>query len=154
LLRVGVTAPVSGTVVGLTVHSSDAVVRAGETILEIVPDQDKLFVEVQVQPLDVDNVTLGQTSQIRLSGLKQRKTPLLNGEVSYISPDTVEDTRSGLSFYQARIAVPTDEIARLGEIALTPGMPAEAMIETGSRTALTYLLQPIQDSMRRAWRED
>ena len=154
LNRMDMIAPVSGTIVGLNVHSKGAVIRPGETILEIVPDQDALLIEVQIQPQDVDSVAVGQESQVRFTAFKQRTTPLLGGAVSYVSPDTLQDSRSGRAYYLARIAVPKDELDRLEDAKLAPGMPAEVMIRTGSRTAVQYLVQPIIESMDRAWRED
>ena len=154
LQRIEIIAPVSGTVVGLTTHSVGAVVRPSDTILEIVPDQDALLIEVQIQPQDVDNVGLDQESHIRFTAFKQRTTPLLIGQVSYVSPDIVQDPKTGLAHYVARISVEKNELERLGEARLYPGMPAEVMITTGSRTAIQYLVQPIVESMNRAWREN
>ncbi|MEM8794113.1 MAG: HlyD family type I secretion periplasmic adaptor subunit [Pseudomonadota bacterium] len=155
LERSDMIAPVSGTVVNLDVHSQGAVVRPGATVLEIVPDQDELLIEVQVQPQDVDNVTIHQAATIRMSAFPQRTTPLLHGSVSYVSPDTMLDERTGSTFFNARISVPREELERLGEDKqVNPGMPAEVMIKTGSRTAVDYLLEPIVESMNRAWREN
>ncbi len=154
LKRTSIVAPVSGTIVNLNIHSKNAVVRAGESLMEIVPDQDALLIEVQIQPQDIDNVEIGQTSQVRLTAFKQRTTPVLNGQVSYISPDTIMNPQTGIAHYIGRIMVKNDELTRLGNNKLTPGMPAEIMIKTGSRTAINYLIQPIQESMNRAWREE
>ena len=154
LRRSQVRAPVSGTVVSLQVHAQGAIVQPGETILEIVPDQDRLTMELRIEPQDIDNVTLGQSAQVRLTGFKQRTTPLLTGSVSYISADVVEDPSTNEFHYQARVDIGKSEIERLGDQKLSPGMPTEVMIQTGSRTALQYLSQPIVESINRAWRED
>lgn len=154
LYRIEMTAPVSGTVVGMTVHSKGAVVKPGETVLEIVPDRDALVIEAQIEPQNVDDVAFGQEATVRIAAFKQRTTPLLHGRVAYVSADTLTDGRTGAAYYIARVAVGTDEIERLGSERLTPGMPAEVMIATGSRTAADYLIQPIVESMNKAWREN
>lgn len=151
--RLDIRAPVSGKVVNLTVHAQGVVIRPGETFLELVPTDDKLIVEVKVAPQDIDNVAVGQVSEIRMLAFKQRTTPTLDGAVSYVSADALTDPQDGATFYLARIHVPEDQLARLEGQRLQPGMPAEVMIRTGERTALAYLIQPILDSMNRAWRE-
>ena len=91
---------------------------------------------------------------MRLTAFKQRATPALNGYVIYVSADTLIDRQAARPYYLARIEVPDSEVERLGDRDLLPGMPAETLIRTGERTALRYLLQPIVDSMGRAWREE
>lgn len=112
LKRIEITAPVSGTVVNMAVHTVGAVIKPGETILEIVPGKDSLIAEVSVRPQDIDNVTIGQETAIRLLAFKQRTTPLLNGEVSYVSADSLENQTSNQQFYVARIRIPEKELER------------------------------------------
>ena len=154
LEHIEIRAPVSGTVVQMSVHTVGGIIRSGETILEIVPADDKLIIEAQVQPLDIDNIAVGQEADIQLTAFKSWTTPILVGVVTYISADRMLDQRSGLPYYLARITVSDEEVERLEERELYPGMPAEVMIKTGERTALEYLAQPILDSMGRAWREE
>lgn len=154
LKRLDIRAPVSGKVVGLAVHAKDAVIRPGDTIMEIVPDDDRLILEVKVQPRDIDNVALKQPAEVQLTGFNRRTTPTLKGHVSYMSADSLRGARDAEKFYVVRISVLDSELARLGAHELQPGMPAEVLIKTGERTAAEYLLQPIIDSMNRAWREN
>lgn len=154
LLRLDIRAPVSGKVVNMTVHSTDAVIKAGSPVLEIVPSADELLVEVRVRPQDVDNVAIGQSADIRFLAFKQRTTPTLSGQVAYVSADALSGRDNAEAFYLARIRVPDAELGRLEGQKLQPGMPAEAMILTGERTAFDYLIQPIRESMNRAWREE
>jgi HlyD family type I secretion membrane fusion protein len=154
LMRISITAPVSGTVVNVSVHTVGAVIKAGETIMEIVPGTDALIAEVSIRPQDIDNVTLDQPAAIRLLAFKQRTTPLLHGTVSYVSADSLLNPVTQQQYYVARIEVPAEEIARLGKLKLQPGMQIEVMIRTGDRTAFQYLIQPIVDSVNRAWREE
>ena len=151
--RTVVRAPVSGTVVSLQVHTVGGVVRGGETLLEIVPDRDHLVVQVNVRPTDVDAVSLGQPTEVRFSAFKQRTTPTLKGHVAMISADVLTDPHRPEPYYAVEIEVDIAELSRLGEAKLQPGMPAEVMIETGHRTALAYLIQPLADTINRAWRE-
>lgn len=154
LRRLDIRAPVSGKIVNMTVHGEDAVIKGGETILEIVPSGDRLLVEVRVRPQDIDNVAIGQPADVRMLAFKQRTTPTLTGGVSYVSADALTSRENDATFYLARIRVPEAELARLRGLDLQPGMPAEVMIRTGERTAIAYMLQPIVDSMNRAWREE
>lgn len=154
LKRINITAPVGGIVVNMAAHTVGAVIKPGDTILEIVPGKDSLVIEATVRPQDIDNVTLNQEAGIRLLAFKQRTTPLLNGAVSYVSADSLEHPATRQHFYIARIEVPEDELAKLGQLKLQPGMQVEVMIRTGNRTAFEYLIQPVVDSVNRAWRED
>ena len=154
LRRISITAPVGGTVVNMAAHSVGAVIKPGETVLEIVPGKDNLVVEVSIRPQDIDIVTLEQAAAIRLLAFKQRTTPLLHGKVMYVSADSLENPTTRQQYYVARIAVPDEEIARLGKLKVQPGMQVEVMIQTGDRTAFQYLVQPMVDSVNKAWREE
>jgi HlyD family type I secretion membrane fusion protein len=153
LERIDIRAPVAGKIVGLAVHSNGSVIKPAETILEIVPSDDRLLIEVQVEPQDIDNVAVRQEAEVRMLAFKQRTTPTLKGRVSYVSADALKNAQTGATFYLARIEVPETELKRLESQALQPGMPAQAMIQTGKRTAIAYMVQPILDSINRAWRE-
>jgi HlyD family secretion protein/epimerase transport system membrane fusion protein len=154
LAYIDIRAPASGTAVGLSAHTVGGVIKPGETILEIVPEDSRLMVEAQLNPADIDNVAIGQESEIRLTGLRQRATPVLVGKVAYVSADRLTDPRSGAPYFVTRIDLPPGERARLGGVLVQPGMPAEVMIRQRERTVLDYLLQPVTDAMARAWRED
>ncbi|EAR21905.1 Type I secretion membrane fusion protein, HlyD [Nitrococcus mobilis Nb-231] len=154
LEHIEIRAPVSGSVVGMAVHTVGGVIKAGETVLDIVPVDDRLIIEARVQPQDIDNVHIGQEANIRFTAFKRRNTPSLVGHVSYISADRIVDSRTGEAYYKARLAVSDNEVARLGDKHLQPGMPAEVMIKTGEGTAIEYLARPFLDSLERAWREE
>lgn len=152
--RIDVIAPVTGHVINLAVHTLGGVVKPGENILSIVPDGDELVIDARVKPDDRERVTAGQSAQVRLSGLSMRTTPMLLGEVKTISADRLTDSQTGEAYYQARIVIPEEQLARLDpSIELVPGMPAEVMIETGERSALGYMLAPITDSLKTAFRD-
>jgi HlyD family secretion protein len=134
-------------------HTVGGVISAGDAIMLIVPQGDNLSVEVRVNPQDIDQVRIGQSTFLRLSAFNQRTTPELNGIVSRVSPDTTVDQRTGQSYYTIRISMPMEEITRLGQVKLMPGMPVEAFIQTGNRTMASYLMKPVHDHLMRAFRE-
>jgi HlyD family secretion protein len=119
----------------------------------IVPQADDLQVEAKVNPQDIDKLQIGEKTLLRLSALNQRTTPELNGAVIRVSPDVTTDQRTGQSYYTIRVSMPPEEVARLGEVKLIPGMPVEAFVQTGDRTMLAYLIKPLHDQLMRAFRE-
>lgn len=153
--RTDVIAPVSGTVVRLHYHTSGGVVESGRPIAEILPSEQPLIIEVQVPRVDIDSVRKGQSATIRLSALNRRTTPILYGEVIYVSADSVTDHSDGVpqEVYIARISMPVSEMQRVPDFTPTPGMPAEIMIQTAERTFAQYIVKPIKDSLGRAFRE-
>jgi HlyD family secretion protein len=152
--RTEIRAPRRGRVLNLAVHNAGSVIRPGETIMEIVPDDDTLVIGARVAPQDVDKVAPRATATVRLSAFNQRTTPELFGEVQRVSADLVPDAAGGPPGYQAVIEIPLREAERLQGLALVPGMPAEVFIRTSGRTPLSYLLKPLTDSFTRALRED
>jgi HlyD family secretion protein len=153
LRRVDIRAPQDGMVEQSTVHTVGGVITAGDAIMMIVPQSDDLQVEAKVNPQDIDKLQIGQKTLLRLSAFNQRTTPELNGVVTRVSPDVTTDQRTGQSYYTIRVSMPPEEVARLGEVKLIPGMPVEAFVQTGERTLLSYLIKPLSDQLMRAFRE-
>nr|WP_298410283.1 HlyD family type I secretion periplasmic adaptor subunit [uncultured Halomonas sp.] len=153
--RTTVLAPVSGTVVGLQVHTLGAVVKPGDPIMEVVPSGDGFVVEARVPDRDVDNVYRGQEAEIRFSAFNQRLSNVIEGEVIHVSADTFQDEATGAYYYKARIKV-TEQGARdmTESMQLLAGMPAEVMIRTGERTFASYIAKPITDMLARAMQEE
>jgi HlyD family secretion protein len=106
-----------------------------------------------VAPQDIDQVQRGQQAVLRLSAFEQRTTQELIGEVTEVSPDIVQDPKSGLSFYVVEIGITAEELSQLGSLKIVPGMPVESFIQTGERTVLSYLLKPLSDQIMRVFRE-
>ncbi|BBK43962.1 HlyD family type I secretion periplasmic adaptor subunit [Allostella vacuolata] len=156
LRRTAVLAPVEGEVVNLRYFAVGAVVRPGDTIMEIVPTNDVRIVEVKVNPNDIDTVRVGATARVRLTAFNQRVTPQVDGKVIQVSADAIVDPQTGVASYHARIALSVEalQVADLLPSQLLPGMPAQAMIWTGQRTALEYFFEPFLVAMRTAFRED
>ena len=151
--RIEIHAPTSGIVHQLAAHTIGGVVKAGDPIMEVVPDADDLQVEARLQPQDIDHVHPGQKAFVRFSAFNQRTTPQLAGEVSYVSADTSHDQQTNASYFTVRVTLPDDERRRLAGQQLVPGMPAEVFMQTGSRTMVSYMFKPIIDQMRRAFVE-
>jgi HlyD family secretion protein len=154
LARDDVKAPQDGIITDLRVHTPGGVVTPGEALLDLVPEADRLVVEVQVRPEDIDRVHEGLPAQVRLLPYKQRRTPLLDATVTYVSADRLVDKRTERAYYSAKLRIDEKELAALGdEVKMVPGMPSEAMIKTGETTVAAYALSPILDSFHRAFRE-
>lgn len=151
--RIEIRAPTSGVIQQLAAHTIGGVIKAGETIMEIVPDADDLQVEARLPPQDIDHVHTGQTAFVRFSAFNQRTTPQLTGTVSYVSADTSHDQHTNAPYFTVRVTLPDDERRRLAGQQLVPGMPAEVFMQTGSRTMVSYIFKPIADQMRRAFVE-
>ena len=152
--RVDIRAPQAGVVHELTVHAAGAVVAPGEAIMQIVPARDMLTPEVRVSPRDIDQVSVGQQVTLRFSAFNQRNTPEINGIVEQVAADVTTDKQTGAAYYVVRISVPENEWKRLGDLVPLPGMPVEAFVQTGARTALAYLTKPLTDQVARAFREE
>jgi HlyD family secretion protein len=153
LRRVDIRAPQDGMVLQSTVHTVGGVITAGDAIMMIVPQAEDLSVEAKVNPQDIDKLQIGQKTLLRLSAFNQRTTPELNGVVTRVSPDVTTDQRTGQSYYTIRVSLPAQEVARLGDVRLIPGMPVEAFVQTGDRTMLSYLIKPLSDQLMRTFRE-
>jgi HlyD family secretion protein len=155
-----VRAPSAGVVVGLAFFNEGAVIGPGERILEIVPDEQDLIMQVNIRPMDADNVVVGQTTNVRLAAFEGRQMPYVHGEVTRISADRFEDPRSGNFYFVAEVRVARDELARVAaanggvDVALSAGLPVEVFIPLRKRTALQYLLEPLGQTVWRSFREN
>lgn len=153
LERIEIRAPTSGVIHQLSAHTIGGVIRAGDTIMELVPDLDDLQIEARLQPNDIDQVRMGQKAFVRFSAFNQRVTPQLDGIVSYVSADTSRDQQSNAAYFTVRVTLPEEQRRRLDGKQLVSGMPAEVFMQTGSRTMMSYLLKPITDQLQRAFVE-
>jgi HlyD family secretion protein len=152
LKRINIRAPQDGIVHELSVHTVGGVISPGEQIMLVVPDHDALMIEAKVDPRDINNVFVGQRATLRFPSFDVRTTPEINGTVTIVSADTTQDPKSDVSYYQIRIQLPSEEMARLGKNKLVPGMPVESFIETTPRTALSYFVKPLWDQIAKAFR--
>ena len=153
LNRSDIRAPVSGIVHELKVHTVGGVIQPGETFVKIIPIADSLVVDARISPVDIDQLQAGQPARVTFSAFNQRTTPQLSGTVKTISPDLSVDQATKASYYTVRLDIADDELGRLGDLVLVPGMPAEVFITTGDRRVISYLVKPLADQFRRTFRE-
>jgi HlyD family secretion protein/epimerase transport system membrane fusion protein len=151
--RLVVRAPVAGTVVDMAVHTVGGVLPPGQRVMDIVPKDDQLVVEAQMKPTDIDGVVPGQPAEIRLTTLNSYTMAPLHGTVLYVSADRLTDSRTAGAYYTVRIETNPEEVSQLKDIQLVPGMPAEVMIDKGSRTFFEYLMGPIGRVLNNAMRQ-
>ncbi|MEO1660452.1 MAG: HlyD family type I secretion periplasmic adaptor subunit [Pseudomonadota bacterium] len=154
LARVELKSPISGIVHQMSIFTEGGVINAGAPILQIVPDTARMEFEVNVAPVSIDQVFIGQSAKITFSAFNTRTTPQLEGIVRHISPDSIINPDTGAGFYRVRLSVTKSEVERLGNVELLPGMPIEVFLTTESRTPMNYLLRPLVDNLKRAMREE
>lgn len=149
-----VLAPATGEIVDLKVHAAGAVIGPRDVLMAIVPSERQLLIEGRVRPEDVADLSVGQAADIQITAFKQRTTPMLTGRLAYISADSLLENMGGTSaaYFQVHVRVDSPLPDHLPK-ALSPGMSAIAFIRTRERTAMSYLLEPLTDSLRRAFKE-
>jgi membrane fusion protein, protease secretion system len=152
--RLVLRAPVSGKVVDMAFHTLGGVVRPGERILDIVPENDALIVEARVAPQFIDSLHAGQLADVHFDAYSSRtQRPVIHGELAVVSADALKDERTGHPYYAMRVTVPPNEARRLGDLRLLPGMQTTVMVKTGERTLMAYLLNPLQRRFQSGMRE-
>lgn len=153
LERLDISAPVSGIIYGMQVHTPRSVIRAADPVLYLVPQDRPLVIAARVETIHIDKIFVGQSVTLRFSALDQRLTPELYGTVTLISADAFEDASGQVSFYRAEIALKDGEMDKLPEdTALIPGMPVETFIRTDDRSPMSFLVKPLADYFTKAFR--
>ncbi len=153
LNRTAITAPISGTVMNVLVTTESGVIRAGQAILEIVPDNARLIIDARIKPTDIDKVQPGMKARVLLTAYRQRNLPRIDGELRSVSADRLMEKDSDRAYFLAKVEVDAEDLNELEDVRMMAGMPAEVMILNGERTFLDYLLQPILESLDRGFRE-
>ncbi|MBL4813136.1 MAG: HlyD family type I secretion periplasmic adaptor subunit [Rhodobacteraceae bacterium] len=153
LERIDIRAPAAGIVHEMQITTIGGVLAPGATVLEIVPVAEGMDFELRLDPRAVDQVYTGQGAQLVIASFDPQSTPKLEATVTTISAGVITDPATGQSYYRVGLSVDPSEIARLDGAQIVPGMPVEAYLETGDRTVLAYLIQPITQQLRRAFRE-
>jgi len=150
-----VRAPDTGYVFNLTQFTVGGVIGAGEVMMDVVPSAQALTVTAMVKPEDVDEIHVGQTAKVRLTGLNQRFNDALDGTVSVVSADRITNEKSGAAFYRVDIRIAPSELKKLKKgVRMTPGMPAMAQFVTGKRSVMDFLISPITSTLEDAFREE
>lgn len=156
LQRLTIVSPHSGRVVGLTVFSKGDVISPGETVMQVVPDNDELIVEAMLRPEDIDLVHSGQKAMIRLSAYNYRTTPMFDGKVINVAADRLpdEERRDQKQGFKIKVAIQPEQLKEHPNVTLYPGMPAEVYVVKNKRSPMDYLLEPLDIGLLRAFRED
>ena len=151
LERTEIKSPISGSVISLAI-TKGGVVSPGAKLMEIVPNEEVLVVEAKIMPQLIDRIHKGLQAQVRFSALNQRTTPVVYGEVEWVSADKIPVTDQatmrqvqGDGYYTAKIRINPEDLKKLGDQQLYPGMPADVIIKTGRRNFMSYLLKPFTD---------
>ena len=147
--RIEIRSPQDGIVHQLAVHTVGGVMNQSE----VVTEADKLVIEARIAPQDIDRVRIGQPAFIRFTAFNQRTTPEFNATVKVVAADLTREAQQNISYHQARLVLPDSELLRMGKLQLVPGMPADVQIKTTERTALSYLVKPLQDQIAKAFKE-
>lgn len=154
LRRMEIRSPQAGVVSNIWLRTPGSAVTPGQPLLEIVPEDEPLVVELRVNPRDIDSISVGSPTQIRLTAYNQRSRLPFNGEVTYVAADQSVDEKSGVSYFTARAKIDATSLAADPDVRLYPGMPAEVLIVHKARRAIDYLVSPLTESFNRAFRED
>lgn len=152
--RMRVLSPVSGTAQNLKFYTEGAVVRAGEPLVDIAPDDETLLIQAHFAPTDIDNVQPGMTTEVRLPAFHSRQVPVLTGTIQSISRDRLLDEGARTPYFLGIVTVDPRQLPKEFRTKLSAGMPADVIVATGERTVLQYLLQPLTSSLRKTMREE
>ena len=152
LARTIIKAPLAGAVYQLAVHTLGGVITPAETMMLLVPEGDDLVLQAQVNPQNIEQVTVGQAARVRFPSFS-RFTPEIGAEVTSVAADVSRSDQNTPPFYLVRLKIAAGELEKLGDDKLKPGMPAEAHIQTYARSPLSYLIKPMLDQFAHTWRE-
>lgn len=156
LERIYIRSPVDGNVMGLTITSPGAVVVAGVRLLEIAPAEDDLIIDAQIKPHLINKIYPGNAAQVRFAALQSGRTPVVMGELQWVSADRFQkpdDNQNPEGYYLARVNVNKEELSKLDNFKIISGMPADVIIKTGERTFFQYIFKPISDRLAHALKE-
>lgn len=154
LRRLEIRSPQDGIISSIWLRTPGSAVTPGQALLEIVPENEPLLIEMRVNPRDIDSIAVGSKTQIRLTAYNQRSRLPLEGAITYVAADQSVDEKSNTAFFVARAKIDAASLEASADVRLYPGMPAEVLIIHKSRLAIDYLTSPVVDSFNRAFRED
>ena len=153
LRRSDLFAPRGGLVQNVKVTTVGQVLRPGDVLLEIVPQNDQLIIEAQIQTVDVDSVHPDMQAEVRFPSFHSRTTPVILGKVRSVSSDRLIDDMTRQPYFLAQISTLDTDIPEDLQQRLRAGMPAEVVFPTGERTVLEFLIQPLKEAFRSTFRE-
>ena len=149
-----VRAPVSGKVVGLKVFTAGGVITSAQVLMEIVPKDESLAVDVQIPTNLIDKVRVGMLADMRFVAFNQTTTPVIPGELKVVGADKLPPILPGeTEHYMAQIQTTPEGLQKLGLLQVQPGMPVDVVIKSGERTFMSYLLKPLSDKFALAFKQ-
>ncbi|RJE80447.1 HlyD family type I secretion periplasmic adaptor subunit [Paracoccus sp. JM45] len=151
--RLEIRAPVSGLVYDMQVTTPRSVIQSAEPLMYLIPQDRPLVIGARIQTINIDEVLIGQPVVLRFSAFSSRTTPEIDGRLDRVSADALMDEATRSLYYRAEVSIPPEEIEKLGNLALVPGMPVEVYIQTSDRSPMAYLMKPLADYFNRAFRE-
>ncbi len=154
LAKMAIIAPISGTVMDLSVFTQGGFVKTGQTLMDIVPEDHQLVIEARLAPHLIDKVTPGLPVDLIFSAFNQNTTPKIPGEVTIISADRLIDERTTEPYYQVLINIKDYTLLADNKNKLKAGMPVDVFIKTGDRSLLNYLFKPVLDRLHTSLTEE
>ncbi|MDO9277475.1 MAG: HlyD family type I secretion periplasmic adaptor subunit [Polaromonas sp.] len=154
LARTEIKSPAAGQVVGLAIQTVGSVISPGQKLMDIVPEDQTLLVEVRVAPHLIDRVQADLPVDVRFSSFAHTPQLVVDGKVVSVSGDLLTDPQNGAAYYLARVTVTAEGFKQLGKRQLQPGMPVEVIFLTGERSMLTYLLSPLTKRLAASMKEE
>jgi len=153
IARLEIRAPVAGIVLAMQVTTPRAVIRPADPVLFLIPQDRPLVIAARISPIHIDEVHIGQPVTLRFAAFDSRTTPEIEGHVTTLSADALTEEATGATYYRAEVEIAPGQVAALDDRRLVPGMPVEVFVRTDARTPLAYLVKPLADYFRRAFRE-
>lgn len=153
LSRSELRAPSDGVVFGLNKFTVGGVIRPGEPVLDVVPSGSDLVIDMQIRPLDVDDIAVGMPARVQFLSFSFHETDPVDGVLIQVSPDALIDETTREAYYRGVVEVPEETLAAL-DIELQPGMPAQVMVPLGEKSAFEYIFDPLLQGMDVALREN
>ena len=154
LRRLEIRSPQDGIISNILLRTPGSAVTPGQPLLEIIPENEPLLVEMRVNPRDIDSIAAGSHTQVRLTAYNQRSRLPMEGTITYVAADQSVDEKSNSAFFVARAKLDPASLKANPDVRLYPGMPAEVLIIHESRRAIDYITSPVLESFNRAFRED
>jgi HlyD family secretion protein len=158
LAQTKIRAPVSGEVVGLQVFTVGGVIAPGEKLMDIVPKNAPMVIEAQIPANNMDGLYVGQSTEVRITSMHDRRLPILRGSITELSADSMVDEKSGQRYYTMEVTVPEAEAKKIDELrgpngGLRIGLPVQVVVPLRKRTAWQYLTEPLTQAFGKSFRE-
>ena len=152
--RTVIKSPIDGQIVSLQGLASGSAVTTGMHLMDVIPEGDRLLVDVQVATHLIDRVSPGLLADVRINAFPEDPQLVIAGQVLSLSADQLQNPTTGQAYYLARVEITTEGHQQLGQRKLRPGMPVDVIIKTGERSFLAYLVKPLMRRIFSSFREN